>query len=496
VVEPSNQYLSQVLPDGNGGLHVLWTDYRSGGGEIFAHHILAGGALDPAWISNGNPVAAQPWTESSPVGCSDGAGGLIVSWLDVRDGAQYDVYATRVLPGGAVDGAWPANGVAVSTASNNQQGLVATGDGQSGALFAFTNAGTGGLYAMRVARFGVLGLPEPLIASVKDVPNDEGGRVGVSWYASWLDTAPSSGLYGYDIYRALSSTAAQSALLDGAVMLDGFAEAPAEGVPAIVRLPNQTDDYFWEYAGTVNATHFLQNYGYTATTSGDSTGNDNPRTAFMVVARTFSGEYWPSPPDSGYSVDNLAPVAPAPFTGTYDAGSSALEWEANSEPDLAGYRLYRGKSPGFAIGPASFVAEQTDLEYVDVAGEPFYYKLVAFDSHGNVSAATPLLPSGTVDAPQNSLPRELALAKPAPNPAAGPLTLRWALARSDHATLALFDASGRRVRVLFDGTREAGFHESRWDLRDDVGRPVPPGLYVASLASGGAHRSQRIAVTR
>jgi hypothetical protein len=49
-------------------------------------------------------------------------------------------------------------------------------DGTGGALITWYDyrAGNYDIYA-RVARFGYLGTPEPVIASVKDVPNDQGG---------------------------------------------------------------------------------------------------------------------------------------------------------------------------------------------------------------------------------------------------------------------------------------------------------------------------------
>ena len=66
------------------------------------------------------------------------------------------------------------------------------------------------------------------------------------------------------------------------------------------------------------------------------------RTADLIVrmlpARAADGRWWDSNPDSGYSVDDLAPAVPGPLTGEYAAGATTLSWEPNSESDLAGYR--------------------------------------------------------------------------------------------------------------------------------------------------------------
>ena len=46
--------------------------------------------------------------------------------------------------------------------------------------------------------------------------------------------------------------------------------------------------------------------------------------------------------------------------------------------------------------------------------------------------------------------------------------------------------SGRRVRTLHDGFEANGrYEDKRWNGRDDAGRLVPPGLYVARLAVEG-----------
>ena len=65
--------------------------------------------------------------------------------------------------------------------------------------------------------------------------------------------------------------------------------------------------------------------------------------------------------------------------------------------------------------------------------------------------------------------------------------------------VALYDLSGRRVRVLFAGDEANGRYTDKvWDGRDDQGQAVPPGLYVARVFvagdSGDAEQSRVVAV--
>ena len=65
--------------------------------------------------------------------------------------------------------------------------------------------------------------------------------------------------------------------------------------------------------------------------------------------------------------------------------------------------------------------------------------------------------------------------------------------------VALYDLSGRRVRILFAGEEANGrYTDKAWDGRDDQGQPVPPGLYVARVFvsgdSGDAEQSRVVGV--
>jgi flagellar hook capping protein FlgD len=241
---------------------------------------------------------------------------------------------------------------------------------------------------------------------------------------------------------------------------------------------------YWEEIGTQIAAG-QPGYSFVANTAGDSVGAGNPRTLFMVEALGYSSQLWDSAPDSGYSVDNLPPAAPAPFTGAYLLSLTHLSWGRNSEADLAGYRLYRGVTPGFVPSSATLIAEQPDTGYVASPGS-WYYKLTAIDIHGNESPASLVSPTGTVAVP-SSAPAELAFALQSSNPSRGAASFRLALPRDARVNARLFDAGGRLVRTLADGVMPAGERALAWDGRDESGGDAPPGIYfVRTIADGRA----------
>jgi hypothetical protein len=485
----TDQTYPVIASDGAGGAIIAWPDARSGSWDIYAQRISALGAA--LWTADGVALCAATLSQSSPAMVADGVGGAVVAWTDSRNAGGSDVYAQRVSSAGTMH--WAANGVVLCNAPNSQVSVAIASDGVAGAIVAWTDMRIAqDLYAQRIERFGYLGGPEAEIASVRDVPNDQGGRVKVSWAASYLEPEPWSLVTEYRVWRSAPTSLVAEARA-GRVPVTADADvAVASG--ALLASPLGAQTYYWEPVGTVPAAE-LATYGLVTATTGDSIGGSNPLTAFMVEARTTGTQHWFSVPVSGYSVDDLAPATPDLFAGQYVSGTATLHWQANGESDLAGYRLYRGATAGFVPGPGNQVTELTATSYVDDAGQPYYYKLCAVDAHGNVSGYTTALPGGTVDVP-GALPAELSLALASANPGRGGATLRWALPGEGEVRLQVLDVAGRVVQQLVAGRQPAGAYVTAWDGRDGTGAAVGAGLYLARLEALGRVLSVRIALLR
>jgi flagellar hook assembly protein FlgD len=92
----------------------------------------------------------------------------------------------------------------------------------------------------------------------------------------------------------------------------------------------------------------------------------------------------------------------------------------------------------------------------------------------------------------------LALHGPWPNPivtGAG-ASFELELATAGPATVAVYDAAGRRVREILARPLVAGRHALGWDGRDDRERPVPSGVYFLRAVTGAGQVTGRVAVVR
>lgn len=116
------------------------------------------------------------------------------------------------------------------------------------------------------------------------------------------------------------------------------------------------------------------------------------------------------------------------------------------------------------------------------------------DCHRLLVART-ATPTAVQDADRPRLAAPRLLARPSPfNPAT---ELTFTIAASTHATLAIYDPRGRQVRALPAGHLPAGDHTVRWDGRDDLGRALASGVYLARLTtSAGQAATARLVLVR
>ncbi len=94
------------------------------------------------------------------------------------------------------------------------------------------------------------------------------------------------------------------------------------------------------------------------------------------------------------------------------------------------------------------------------------------------------------------LPTTLVFYGAAPNPFNPQTTIAFSLPASAHASLRIYDVSGRLVRTLLDEVRPAGTNEVRWNGADDAGRGVASGTYFARLSVEGQHSVKPLVLVR
>jgi hypothetical protein len=83
-----------------------------------------------------------------------------------------------------------------------------------------------------------------------------------------------------------------------------------------------------------------------------------------------------------------------------------------------------------------------------------------------------------------------------PNPFNPAATITFSLASSRHANLAIYDAQGRLVRTLVDGTLARGRHSIAWNGTNESGARVASGVYFSRIAADKKFATKKILLLR
>jgi len=423
-----DQAAPAILADGAGGAFITWMDGRAGTAasdiDLFAQHVLASGGVDPAWPANGTPICTAPKIQSEPQLVADGLGGFIVAWNDLRTGNPgSDIFAEHVFRSGVVDPAWPLNGRDLSPAPGSQTTPQITSDGSNGAIVAWTDTrdGNDDIYAQRVTVSGAIAPGWPV----------SGQPIAVSPFAEVTPTLVSDGAGG--------------AILAWQDDHSGVLTMRAAHV-----LANSTRDPAWPAGGVPLSFSDCEENNQVMVSDGAGGAIVAWQRCFDIFAQHVlaSGALDPEYPASGRAV-------------------CSLPGSLQHEPDIV------------AAGAGGAIVTWQDTR----------------DGLNDIYALQ-ILAAATLGVPGPTTPPAIAFAPPSPNPARGPVRLRFTLPRDAATSLAIYDASGRQMRDLGSGTQTAGEHVIAWDLRDEIGRVVPAGLYFARLKTQGHELTQRILALR
>lgn len=146
----------KLVSDGSGGAFITWFDNRAGNYDIYTQRIGSAGAVQ--WTTNGVATCTMATDQLKPDICSDGAGGVIITWYDYRSTTDFNIYAQRQGPSGAI--VWVVDGVVMNNnVAYDQTDPKIVSDGLGGAILSWTDYRTGitaDIYSQRVNSTGAV----------------------------------------------------------------------------------------------------------------------------------------------------------------------------------------------------------------------------------------------------------------------------------------------------------------------------------------------------
>ncbi len=174
--------------------------------------------------------------------------------------------------------------------------------------------------------------------------------------------------------------------------------------------------------------------------------------------------------------------------------------------------------PDTTVGETSYLAARLDSTFLFGALVEYYFRLdggeecdttfvygsddLSFAATVEASAAgspfTFLIQSvtGVASGPAPTRPERNALFANRPNPFNPTTSIPFALAEPGRVTITLYDARGRKVRVLADENLPPGWHSVSWDGKGNGGAGAPSGVYFAVVRSGRWQETLKLLLVR
>ncbi len=175
-----------------------------------------------------------------------------------------------------------------------------------------------------------------------------------------------------------------------------------------------------------------------------------------------------------------------------NAREITISWNASSDKDVAGYKVYYGlSSRKYKYCIDTKKSTQYTIPSIPDSGK-IYFAVTAYDSEGNESQY-----SEEVSIWNNITAGALFSLKPCyPNPFNPQTQIPYTLHGTVYIELIVYDILGRQVKVLYRGVRDAGNYKALWDGRNSHGKQVSNGIYFCRLIVGDFCQTKKLIVVR
>jgi hypothetical protein len=516
--DSGNQGGPTILSDGAGGAIATWQDSR---GSVFAQHVTASGILDGP---TGGLVLSTMAGASLPSSVSDGSGGAIFTWTDFRVTYLYPfgdefgegiqpvghIYSqhVRIAPTFSVDPAWPANGLAVSTAPGGQDIVTlnpnggAVSDGSGGVIAYWTDyrgsnssdtdyrTTNSNIYAQRVLASGFLPVFSATGHVLASCPSPNTGLLGVTVDAYQVgsgDLVGSSVTDATGAYTIPNLSWGSSYTLTDVTPLDYASvgnDLPANGCSAPVDFALQCRPA----TGTVQSMGFWKHEVGVAT-GGNGHAQINPATLCSyldLIAAHFNSNVINQvivyqPPASGVCADKLQ-VARVLLDLQGNAGMLA---RARQQLMSLLLNVAAGDISQTKVISADGATVSQAITYCDnlidsPTGNYEKAKTIADTINNGMMVPAGMIPLSTAQIAYRRGMEGMSF-RAMPGGGGAARDFHFMTGARGPVSLRIYDVSGRLVAELYRGDMEAGPHSVSWNGRSSSGAVIARGVYFARL---------------
>jgi predicted lipoprotein with Yx(FWY)xxD motif len=474
ICSQDSNYNPIIVSDDLGGAIISWQSYRgSATADIFAQHINASGLTQ--WTLNGVPICVVVFEQENISMISDGLGGAILVWEDSRSNSGFaDIYSQRVNNNGIT--IWTANGVSVCNQAASQGNPKITSNGSGGAFITWQDnrAGNFDIYTQLISSGGAPqwttnGVATCTMATDQlkpDLCSDGANGVIITWYDRRSTT-------DFNIYAQRQGPAGAIVwVVDGIVMNNNVAYDQTD--PQIVSDGMGGGIISWtDYRTGVTADIYAQRCNSTGAVQWTATGviictESGDQIKSQLVSDGNSGAYitWEDHRNAGN----------ADIYAQRIASNAAINWAATGFPICTqGQNQLRPR----IVSNGNLGAIVTWQDFRN--GFDFDIYEIGFNTSGVLAIHN----NGSV------IPSDYSLSQNYPNPFNPSTNITYQIKQSGNVKLSIYDAQGRKVTDLVNGTQTAGSYTVSWNAE-----AYSTGVYFYQLEAGSVILNNKMILTK
>ena len=202
----------------------------------------------------------------------------------------------------------------------------------------------------------------------------------------------------------------------------------------------------------------------------------------------------------------LAPPSPPQNLAveTGENGHPYISWDENTEPDIAGYYVFRRDENDDVVQLNTIPTQQTHLLDQDIVKgfvTSVVYYAKAIDVSDQVSDPSNeeevwIAPLGKqVNSSSGGDQLEFDCTH-YPNPFNSTVTIKYQLPKATQVKLTIYNQLGHPVKTLVNAKLSAGYKTVMWDGRDHKGREVSAGIYFYRIITNGDIETNKIVMVK
>ena len=446
-----DQGREDICGDGMGGVVVAWMDQREGNWDIYAQRLDGNG--NSMWRTEGVKVSAATFDEGYPHVAMAGKGRVLVSWVSVSPeeevtaeakAADVDPY-TLIFPIPYYSRRY-IGGIGVGHLRGVEQNV-------SNFLFASCMEGEGrtGLHVAAVGSDGALLWGGSI--RVNDAARS-------AWYESIVSSDEGSTMLGW-MDREKDNTAVCAASIDGAG-----------------KFTFKSHDLIHGCGGS-----------YISHTEVVCDGDNGAFLSWLAWTRYSVYLYlWRFERDGTEGFANFVD-----YSVVKSEVSIGLFWRADDALKHPVFSVERADSSGTFRKTDLVPRRKNGWRYgiVDSSvrpGEAYRYRVKLFSGGNGIR----LFQTDPIKVPTV----RAKLYQNYPNPFNSRTVIPYLVGEKGIVRIELFDISGRRIKTLMKGSTSVGYHRLYWMGDNDRGKKVSPGVYIVRLESAGSESARKVVLVR